>query len=313
MRARLGLATTLWEFARRDEAVGHLQDMLRLNPNDNQGVRYILAGFLLFLDRDDELGRLLDRYHEEGSAVLGVHQGAARLPPRGRHDRLAPAPEGGPQGQPLRPRLPPGRRELPAVTSPTITRPATRARRWSTSAVPHRLEVHGGRDRLAPGQRPHQKKAEGPQGKGPLGFVKKWLTTHLSREGRRVAGRLPPDAQLAAARRRLHPAVGRPRDQPRRGGDPGPRVADGHARRRPSCGTRWSRRCSTPRRARRTGPPNSRFRPGEAWESLRPHFEEVGVRLDDGGGPGRTRRGLRGRSTSRSAASPSRGCSTSRA
>jgi hypothetical protein len=43
--------------------------MLRLNPNDNQGVRYTLAGFLLFLDRDDELARLLDQYPDEGSAA----------------------------------------------------------------------------------------------------------------------------------------------------------------------------------------------------------------------------------------------------
>jgi hypothetical protein len=55
MRARLGLARSLWTAGRRDEAVRHLQDMLRLNPNDNQGVRYTLAGFLLFLDRDKAL------------------------------------------------------------------------------------------------------------------------------------------------------------------------------------------------------------------------------------------------------------------
>ena len=69
MRARLGLAHALWTAGRRDEAVGHLQDMLRLNPNDNQGVRYTLAGFLLFLDRDDELTRLLDQYGDEESAA----------------------------------------------------------------------------------------------------------------------------------------------------------------------------------------------------------------------------------------------------
>src|SRR5205823_12776803 len=69
LRARLGLAHALWTAGRRDEAVRHLQDMLRLNPNDNQGVRYTLAGFLLFLDRDDDLGRLLQQYPDEGSAA----------------------------------------------------------------------------------------------------------------------------------------------------------------------------------------------------------------------------------------------------
>src|SRR6185312_821671 len=69
MRARLGLAHSLWTTGRRDEAVRHLQDMLRLNPNDNQGIRYTLAGFLLFLDRDDELAKLLAQYPDEGSAT----------------------------------------------------------------------------------------------------------------------------------------------------------------------------------------------------------------------------------------------------
>ena len=64
MRARLGLAHLLWSGGRREEAVQHLQDMLRLNPGDNQGVRYTLASFLLFLDRDNDLIRLLQKYDE---------------------------------------------------------------------------------------------------------------------------------------------------------------------------------------------------------------------------------------------------------
>jgi tetratricopeptide (TPR) repeat protein len=69
MRARLGLADTLWTLGRRTEAVEHLQEMLRLNPNDNQGLRYALAGWLLNLDRDEDLARLLDQYPDEGSAA----------------------------------------------------------------------------------------------------------------------------------------------------------------------------------------------------------------------------------------------------
>ena len=68
MRARLGLAHSLWTAGRREEAVRHLQEMLRLNPGDNQGVRYTLAGFLLFLDRDDDLARLLREYDEDSAA-----------------------------------------------------------------------------------------------------------------------------------------------------------------------------------------------------------------------------------------------------
>ena len=45
MRARLGLAECLWTSGRRDESVVHLQDMLRLNPGDNQGLRLILVNW----------------------------------------------------------------------------------------------------------------------------------------------------------------------------------------------------------------------------------------------------------------------------
>jgi tetratricopeptide (TPR) repeat protein len=69
MRAREGLAHALWGLTRRDEAVGHLQDMLRLNPGDNQGLRYTLAAWLLTLDRDEDLARLLEQYPDEGSAT----------------------------------------------------------------------------------------------------------------------------------------------------------------------------------------------------------------------------------------------------
>jgi len=67
MRACTGFADTLWVLGRRDEAVAQYQEMLGLNPNDNQGVRYFLAAYLLELGRNDELEALLDR-HEEDSA-----------------------------------------------------------------------------------------------------------------------------------------------------------------------------------------------------------------------------------------------------
>ena len=51
----------LWETGKREEAVTHYQDMLRLNPNDNQGIRYILLTALLFLGRDKEAAALHKR------------------------------------------------------------------------------------------------------------------------------------------------------------------------------------------------------------------------------------------------------------
>jgi tetratricopeptide (TPR) repeat protein len=64
MRAREGLACSLWTMGRRDEAIGHIQEMLRLNPNDNQGVRYTLAAWLLAEKRDDELAQLFKQHDE---------------------------------------------------------------------------------------------------------------------------------------------------------------------------------------------------------------------------------------------------------
>lgn len=67
MRARLGLAEALWEEGNRDEALGHFREMLRLNPNDNQGVRYLLLRGLLDLNLNDEAAALLDVYADDGS------------------------------------------------------------------------------------------------------------------------------------------------------------------------------------------------------------------------------------------------------
>lgn len=68
MRARCGLACALWERGARPEAIDHLQEMLRLNPNDNQGIRYVLSTWLLEADRDDDLAALFKAYADEGGA-----------------------------------------------------------------------------------------------------------------------------------------------------------------------------------------------------------------------------------------------------
>jgi len=70
MRAREGFATCLWAIGRRAEAVAHLQEMLELNPNDNQGLRCLLAVWLLELRRLDELGALLQQFEDDGSMEM---------------------------------------------------------------------------------------------------------------------------------------------------------------------------------------------------------------------------------------------------
>ncbi len=65
MRARQGLADCLWLLGYREEAVDHYEGMLRLNPNDNQGIRYPLVACLLDLDRHEQLESLLARFEED--------------------------------------------------------------------------------------------------------------------------------------------------------------------------------------------------------------------------------------------------------
>jgi tetratricopeptide (TPR) repeat protein len=68
MRAREGLASCLWRLGERQQAIGHYTDMLRLNPGDNQGIRYILANCLLREGDDSTLAKLLDQYKDDAMA-----------------------------------------------------------------------------------------------------------------------------------------------------------------------------------------------------------------------------------------------------
>lgn len=69
MRARFDLAHLLRIAGKRGEAISHMQDLLRLNPGDNQGVRHELAVCLLEEGNADALGKLLDEYPDDYSAV----------------------------------------------------------------------------------------------------------------------------------------------------------------------------------------------------------------------------------------------------
>lgn len=77
MRARMGLADTLWRLNRKEDAVAHYRDLLRLNEGDNQGVRYLLVDLLLDLGHDEDVTQLLRKYRGDWSAVW--HYTAALL------------------------------------------------------------------------------------------------------------------------------------------------------------------------------------------------------------------------------------------
>jgi tetratricopeptide (TPR) repeat protein len=74
MRAREGLAHVLWHLEERVAAIEHAQALLHLNPGDNQGIRYVLASWLLAVRDEDALEQLLAQYPDEWSAHWGYTQ-----------------------------------------------------------------------------------------------------------------------------------------------------------------------------------------------------------------------------------------------
>jgi len=70
MRARLALAECQWDLGRKEDALAHLRELMRLNESDNQGVRYILLQCLMESGADEELGDLLGRYGRDPSPAI---------------------------------------------------------------------------------------------------------------------------------------------------------------------------------------------------------------------------------------------------
>jgi len=70
MRSRAGLMQCLWKEGNHDEAISHAKALLRLNKNDNQGIRYILITYLASLGHYDELETFMNgpEYQENGMA-----------------------------------------------------------------------------------------------------------------------------------------------------------------------------------------------------------------------------------------------------
>ena len=67
MRARKAAADLLHASGQTRAAADHYRDLLRLNPDDNQGNRECLAACLIELCLWDELDQLLQDYEEDAA------------------------------------------------------------------------------------------------------------------------------------------------------------------------------------------------------------------------------------------------------
>lgn len=69
MRARGGLAITLHELGRTDEAIAHAEELLRLNPRDDQNISHFLVHWWVQVGKPEKAARLLDTYEHDGTAA----------------------------------------------------------------------------------------------------------------------------------------------------------------------------------------------------------------------------------------------------
>lgn len=86
MRAVQSLASALWNYGEVDEAVTLYQELLSLNPGDNQGIRYQLLDALLLLRRHDEAADLLERF-DDGMAHWAYNQALLLFRTEGRSEK----------------------------------------------------------------------------------------------------------------------------------------------------------------------------------------------------------------------------------
>ena len=69
MRSRAGLMQCLWDLGQFDDAIAQAKEMLKLNINDNQGIRYILIAYLATTGRYDELDNFMNKGDYNGDCM----------------------------------------------------------------------------------------------------------------------------------------------------------------------------------------------------------------------------------------------------
>lgn len=86
MRARMQLASMLWQLGQANAAITHYQEMLELNPHDNQGVRYFLLNALLQMCRNEEAAALIAQFEDDAFAAWNYNQALLTFRQKGRSD-----------------------------------------------------------------------------------------------------------------------------------------------------------------------------------------------------------------------------------
>jgi tetratricopeptide (TPR) repeat protein len=120
MRTRQGLALCLWAVGEEEEAIGHYREMLRLNPNDNQGIRDLLATALVEMARDEELGELLERYEDEAGATWAYTRALWMFRREGATEGANAALEEAMEANPFVPLYVLGEKKLPNTAPPLV-------------------------------------------------------------------------------------------------------------------------------------------------------------------------------------------------
>jgi tetratricopeptide (TPR) repeat protein len=275
MRARLGLALSLWSAGRHEEAVRHLQEMLRLNPNDNQGVRYTLAAFLLFLDRDDDVARLLQEY-DETSAAWAYNKALLAFRKHGDSPDAR---------QLLTQAKKTNKHVLPYLTGETY--PSSAPDYYSPGDDNEALDYIGGclaawkstlgavawvRGSIA------KKKEMAPQPRGPLGSIKKQLEKRLAQEfdvWQADFQQLPNWLRMGAEMVRPWAIFVTSRSN-------GLILGYQVSTERPSAAQLWDtlvQAMQRPTAGVPHRPTELQVRAEEPWESLKPHLAEIGIAL----------------------------------
>ena len=276
MRAKLGLAHGVWSAGRREEAVQHLQEMLRLNPGDNQGVRYTLAGFLLFLDRDEDLARLLQQ-HDEPSATWAYTKALLAFRRHGDNSdtqQLLTKAKKTNKHVPLYltgEKYPPGGRAgcySPGDENEALNYLGSFLAAWkSTSGAVDWLRASNAK-----------KKEPAAQAKGPLGFIKKWLNKNLAQEydvWQADFKQMPNWIRIAGDMVRPWTVLVTSRSND---------LVLGHqmSEEVPSAALLWDalvQAMQHPAAGTSHRPAELQVRADERWEALKPHLDEIGVDL----------------------------------